>query len=334
MAIEAAEQSVAVARQLAMQSATLDNQRRLARALWRQTHAYFMAGDFPTAAQCARRCWAVCRQLLEATAADAAAFDEVVGLVTRWCGMLGPAVAMVGPQPEADAMEAACREIAARAAGPRGRQARALNAMADLFAKADTFRQADLDGHREQITGELHEAVAQARHGVDVLRGHTAEGPSETIDLARMLQVLSRLYVVDGSLTAAEAALDEAISIAESVADTGPTFAELLRQIRVERHGRPGTTPVVRSQAGPHMAPSMQAFLRAARDLNEDGSGRFPGNLAGAAAVIERARLQEAEDPGRYGPVRGSSRHGAAGFSPMPGSSTPPATQHRRPSGC
>jgi hypothetical protein len=96
LAIGAAEQSVAVAEQLAAVPDTQDNRRRLARALWRRTSAYVMAKDFLTAAGSAQHCWGLCLQLLDGTSADAAAFDEMAGLVVKWCGALGPALAMAG----------------------------------------------------------------------------------------------------------------------------------------------------------------------------------------------------------------------------------------------
>jgi hypothetical protein len=121
-----------------------------------------------------------------------------------------------------------------------------------------------------------------------------------------MLQVLSRLSVVAGRHEAADAALDEAISLAATIAEAGPTFAGFLRELLFERDGRPGTAPGPEARADrPYGAPGERAFLRAARDLGEDGTGLFPGEVAGTAAVIERLRLLEAHDPVRYGPVRG-----------------------------
>jgi tetratricopeptide (TPR) repeat protein len=275
-AIEAAEQFLAVAEQLTAVSGALDNRRRLARALWRRTSAHFVAEDFPVAAESAQRCWAMCLELLDSTAADAAAFDETVGLVVRWCGMLGPALAIAGLQREADQMAEVVYDISARAQGPRGRQARARNSMAELSRKADAFKQADLDGRGRQIADDVQEAVALARDGAEVLRDHAAEGPYDAADLARMLQVLSRLYVVAGQINDAVATLDEAISVAETVASQGPNFAQLLRQLRTERDG------------GPTAAVGERAFQRAARDLGENDAGLFPGDVAEAAAVIDR----------------------------------------------
>jgi hypothetical protein len=134
----------------------------------------------------------LCLQLLDGTSADAAAFDEMAGLVVKWRGALGPALAMTGMQREADQMSAVIVDISARARGPRGRQVRAPQALADLSGKAEVFKQADLDGREDQIAGDLQEAIAVARHSVDVLRDHVAEGPYDVADLARMLRILGR----------------------------------------------------------------------------------------------------------------------------------------------
>lgn len=239
LAIEAAEQSVAVAEPLAAVPDTQDNRRRLARALWRRTSAVIV-------------------------------------------------------------------DISARARGPRGRQVRARQALAELSRKAEVFKQADLDGRGDQIAGDLQEAIAVARHSVDVLRDHVAEGPYDVADLARMLRVLGRLCVVAGLIGDADAALDEAISAAGAVAGQGPIFAGLLRELQTERHGTAG--PVSGAEEPPHgplAADSKLAFLRAARDLGGHDADLFPGDAADMAAVIDRLRAREEDDPGRCGPLRG-----------------------------
>jgi hypothetical protein len=232
-----------VAGRLAVASDTLDTRRRLARALWRRAAAYVTAEDFPRAAVSAQLCWALCQRLLDATAADTAAFDETVGLVILWCGSLAPALAMAGMQQEADQMAEVGLDISARAQGPRGSQARARHAMAELSRKADAFKQADLSGRGDQIPDDVREAVALARHSAEVLRDHVAEGPYDAADLARMLQVLSRLYSAAGQGGDAVATLDEAISVAEMVAGSGPNFSGLLQELHIERDGWPGTVP-------------------------------------------------------------------------------------------
>jgi hypothetical protein len=306
LAIEAAEQSVAVAEQLAAVPDPQDNRRRLARALWRRTSAYVMAEDFLTAAGSAQHCWGLCLQLLDGTSADAAAFDEMAGLVVKWCGALGPALAMAGRQQEADQMSAVIVDISARARGPRGRQVRARQALAELSGKAEAFKQADLDGRGDQIAGDLQEAIAVARHSVDVLRDHVAEGPYDVADLARMLRVLGRLCVVAGLIGDADAALDEAISAAGTVAGQGPIFAGLLRELQTERHGTPGPVPGAEEPPhGPLATVGKLAFLRAARDLGGHDADLFPGDAADMAAVIDRLRAREEDDPGRCGPLRG-----------------------------
>jgi hypothetical protein len=95
--VEAAEQSVAVAEELAAESGALDDQRRLVRAPWRQTGAYSAAADNPAAVRSAERCWALCLKVLDA-ATDPGMRDEVTGLVVSAAGAVGPVLAMGGRQ--------------------------------------------------------------------------------------------------------------------------------------------------------------------------------------------------------------------------------------------
>jgi hypothetical protein len=122
--VEAAERSVAAAGQLAAASGMLDNQRRLVRALWRQTAAYSAAGSNPAAMRSAERCWALCLEVLDA-ALDPGVLDEVIGLVVSAAGAVSPVLVIAGRQQDAERVTQACVAAAARAPGPGGRQARA-----------------------------------------------------------------------------------------------------------------------------------------------------------------------------------------------------------------
>jgi hypothetical protein len=122
--VEAAERSVAAAEQLVATSGTLDNRRRLVRALWRQTAAYSAAVDNPSAVRSAGRCWALCVEVLDA-APDPGVLDEVVGLVVNAAGVVAPVLELAGRQQDAERVTQACVDAAARAQGPRGQQARA-----------------------------------------------------------------------------------------------------------------------------------------------------------------------------------------------------------------
>ena len=285
--VEAAERSVAAAEQLVAVSGTLDNRRRLVRALWRQTAAYSAAVDNIRAVRSAERCWALCLEVLDA-APDPEALDETVGLVVNAAGAVAPVLVIADRQQDAERVTQACVNAAARAPGPRGRQAQARLAITELGARVDEFARARLELGLFLAPDAVATALSEARDAVEVLRGHAAEGPYDALDLARMLQVVSRLETVAGRVTQAAAALDEAISVLAPIAERGPRFAWFLRGMRGERDGFrghvPDTMPVTEDSSS---LPGVRAFLRAAGDLGDGIEDAFPRDLTAAAAVIE-----------------------------------------------
>jgi hypothetical protein len=287
LSVEAAERSVAAAEQLVAASGTLDNRRRLVRALWRQTAAYSAAVDNPSAVRSAGRCWALCVEVLDA-APDPGVLDEVVGLVLNAAGVIAPVLELAGLQQDAERVTQACVDAAARAQGPRGQQARARLAITELGARADEFAQVRMEPRLLLVPAAVEKALGEARDAIGVLRGHAAEGPYDALDLARMLQMLSRLETVAGRVTEAAAALDEAISVLAPVAGRGPRFAWFLRGMRGERDGLRGHVPdAVPGTGGSSSLPGVRAFLRAAGDLGDGIEDAFPRDLTAAAAVIE-----------------------------------------------
>jgi hypothetical protein len=147
----------------------------------------------------------------------------------------------------------------------------------------------------------LEEALDEARDAARVLQGHAAEGPYDALDLARMLQVVSRLETVAGRAAEAAAALDEAVSVLAPVARRGPRFADS------------------------SSLPGARAFLRAARDLGDETGDTFPHDLAAAAAA--------AEPPGQHGPRRGLAMACTPGCWWPPAGRPRPATSALRRSG-
>jgi hypothetical protein len=285
--VEAAERSVAAAEQLVAASGTLDDQRRLVRALWRQTAAYSAAADNLAAVRSAERCWVLCLEVLDA-APDPGALDETTGLVVNAAGAVSPVLVIAGRQEDAERVTQACVAAAARAPGPRGRQARARLAIMELGGRADEFALARMEPRVLLVPDAVGQALGEARDAVEVLRGHAAEGPYDALDLARMLQVVSRLETVAGRVAEAAAALDEAISVLAAVAERGPRFAWFLRGMRGERDGLRGHVPDTAAMTGDSSSlPGVRAFRRAAGDLGDGIEDAFPRDLTAAAAVIE-----------------------------------------------
>jgi hypothetical protein len=296
LAVEAAERSVAAAEQLVAASGTLDSRRRLVRALSRQTASYAAAGDdIPGAVRSAERCWVLCLEVVDAARPDPEVLDEVAGLVVNAAGVVAPVLVTAGRQQDAEQVTQACIDVAASASGPRSRQARARLAIMELAADADEFAQERAHGWWQETSGAVEQALGKGRNAVEVLRGHAAEGPYDALDLARMLQVVSRLETVAGRLAEAAAALDEAISVLTPIAERGPRFAWFLRGMRGERDGLRGHVP--RTPAGTQDSSSLpadRAFRRAARDLGDGIEDAFPRDLAAAAAAVQAVSQHKA----------------------------------------
>jgi len=170
-------------------------------------------------------------------------------------------------------------------------------AIIELGARADEFARVSTDPRLLLVGDAVEEALGEARDATGVLRGHAAEGPYDVLDLARMLQVVSRLETVAGRVAEAAAALDEAVSVLAPVAGHGPRFAWFLRGMRGERDGLRGHVPDTPAVTGDSSSlPGVRAFLRAARDLGDETRDTFPRDLAAAAA---------AETPGQHRRRRG-----------------------------
>ncbi|MCP9944211.1 hypothetical protein LUX12_04465 [Streptomyces somaliensis] len=309
-AIDAARRAAEAAEELADRSGTVANRRQLARALWRQASTFMVAGDPVSALLPAQRCWELCAGILKTvgrTDAAASDADDVVGEVVSYLGVVTAALGAAGLREEASRVYDAGVAAVARADGPRGHQARARLAVYRLTAGADFFAEARMQGLWEQISGSVHEAIGEGLEVAAVLRRHADEGVTETTELARTLQVVSRLQTVAGQLADAAATLDEAAALMSGVADRGPALRAFLQGLRAERDGLRGYVPAPTTQASP-LPP--QAFARAARDLgdrssDDHASAPLPDTVAGAAAVADRFHAHEPADPGYYGPLRG-----------------------------
>lgn len=310
-AADAARRAVEAAELLLDHDGGLPNQRRLARALWRRLSTYAMPAERDQVEQTALRCWSLCVGMLDAASGDAVAFDEVVGDVGMWAGVLIPALGSVGRHADAAQVYETSSIAAGKAYGARARQARARLMIFPLAAAADTMAEARINGSWNAAAEQALDDAITSCHGViAVLRGHLHDGSFEVTELARTLQVLSRLQTVAGRLRDAATSLDEALALLEPVAAEGPRYAAMLHGLQAERNGLrghvPDTTPAARPTppAEPPAAVPRQAFLRAARDCGLDGD-ELPSTDALALAAVERLRSAEAEDPARYGPARG-----------------------------
>ena len=128
-AVDAARRAVEAAERLLERDGSLSSQRRLARALWRQVSTFAMPAERDAIEQTALRCWVLCVGMLEAARGDAVAFDDVVGDLGMWAGVLVPALGLVGRHADAAQVYETSATAAGRAMGARGRQARARSAV-------------------------------------------------------------------------------------------------------------------------------------------------------------------------------------------------------------
>jgi hypothetical protein len=311
-AAAAALQAVEAAERLLEIDGGLANQRRLARALWRQLSTFAMPAESDRVEDTALRCWSICIELMTGAHGDAVLFDDVVGDVVMWVGSLVPALGLVGRHTDAQQVLTGAAVASKQAVGARGTQARARVMIFTLAGFADTAAEQRILGRwGEADRQELAYAITTCREVISVLNEHLQDGAFEVGEVARTLQVLSRLQTVGGELQEAAMSLDEAISLLSVVADEGPRYAEMLRGLQAERDGLRGERPrsdTPRPAPAPSPAPSTgvprEAFLRAARDVGI-GADYLSETASGAARALERIRAAEAEDPGRYGPARG-----------------------------
>jgi hypothetical protein len=243
-AVDAARRAVEAAERLLERDGGLSSQRRLARALWRQVSTFAVPAERDAVERTALRCWALCVGMLETARGDAVAFDDVVGDVGMWAGVLVPALGSAGRHADAAQVYETSAKAASRAMGARGRQARARLMMFPLAATADALAE-----HRVSVSWKaaaeegLADAITSCREVLHVLRGHQRDGSFEVSEVARALQVLSRLLLIGGRLRESAAALDEALALLGPVADTGPRYTAMLQGLRAERDGLRGHVP-------------------------------------------------------------------------------------------
>ncbi len=100
-AAAAALRAVEAAEELLEADGGLANQRRLARALWRQLSTFALPAERDRAESTALRCWSMCVELMDAAHGDDVLFDDFVGDVVMWVGSLVPALGLVGRHWEA-----------------------------------------------------------------------------------------------------------------------------------------------------------------------------------------------------------------------------------------
>ena len=312
-AADAAQRAVEAAERLLELDGVPANQRRLARALWRRLSTFAIPAEREGVERAALRCWSVCVGMLDAARGDAVEFDDVVGDVGMWAGSLVPALGLVGRHADAAQVYETAAIAAGQALGARGRQARARLMIFPLAATADTMAEQRIRGPWNAAAEQaLAETITACLGVISVLRGHLRDGAFEVTEVARTLQVLSRLQTVGGQVREAAATLDEAIALLGPVAGEGPRYAEMMHGLRAERDGFRGRVPPAAAPGGPRPAPAAEppavvpreAFLRAARDVGIGGDD-LPPTDARAVIALERIRAAESEDPGRYGPARG-----------------------------
>jgi hypothetical protein len=244
---------------------------RLVRARQRLTAVCVARRDETRALQQAEVCWALCLELLAETDGTAD-FDAVAGLVVGASGAVGPAFADAGRDAEAYEIQRVSHDVAERAQGPRGRQARARLALGRLSDQTPEF------GFVEGA--DLSQALSEGYEAVDALREHATEGPYEAADLAQMLLVVSRLEMIAEHLPEAAADLDEAIAVITPVAGTGPVTARLATTLRDLRDNLRGHS---NAAAG---LPDEHAFLRASAELGDGADHQFPPALARASLLV------------------------------------------------
>ena len=309
-AADAARRAVEAAERLLEHDRGLPNQRRLARALWRRLSTLAVPAERDAVEQTALRCWALCAGMLEAARGDAVVFDDVVGDVGMWAGVLVPALGSAGRHADAALVYETSAMAAGRAMGARGRQARARLMLFPLAGTADTMAEQRIKGRWNAASEEaLADAITSCHEVLGVLRGYVRDGPFEVSEVARTLQVLSRLQLVGGWLREAAASLDEALALLTTVVSEGPRYAVVLHGLQAERDSLrghvPGTVPASRPPpAEPPASVPRQAFLRAARDAGID-AGELPSSDTSAKLAIQRMRQAESADPARHGPARG-----------------------------
>lgn len=237
-ALAAAQDAAAAAAELVRAVDNLASRRRLARALWRETSALLLSGRGNETEGPARRCWETCTMLLAVSGLGGAArADELTGEVVGYLGVLTAACYAYGRPDEVPRLLAAGEAAVAQSAGPRTEQARARLDVFPLGPAADVYAAARIAGQWPLVALETTHAVVIGKRAVETLRRHANEGPTEVVEFARALQLVSRLLCVSDRLEESAAALDEAITAMTGWARRGPSLAAFLKGLRAERAG-------------------------------------------------------------------------------------------------
>ncbi|MFB7512774.1 hypothetical protein [Streptomyces sp. NPDC056144] len=213
-------------------------QRRLARALWRETSALLVAERGRETERPALRCWDTCTLLLDLRfVSEATVADELTGEVVGYLGVLTAALAELGRHEDVPRLLAAAEAAVAETNGPRTEQARARLAVYPLAMAADTYAAARIAGQWPLVALEATRATSAGRQAVETLRRHSAEGPTEIVEFARALQLVGRLLLVAERVEESATVLDEAIAALSGWARRGPALAAFLQGLRAERAG-------------------------------------------------------------------------------------------------
>ncbi|WP_031002202.1 hypothetical protein [Streptomyces sp. NRRL F-5727] len=237
-ALAAARDAAAAAAELVRAVDDLANRRRLARALWRETSALLLSGRGDEAEGPARRCWETCTMLLAMRGlGDAAQADELTGEVVGYLGVLTAACSAYGRPGDVPRLLAAGESAVARSGGPRTEQARARLDVFPLASAADVYAAARIAGQWPLVALETTQAIVVGRRAAETLRRHADEGPTEVVEFARALQLVSRLLCVSDRIEESATALDEAITAMSGWARRGPSLAAFLQGLRAERAG-------------------------------------------------------------------------------------------------
>ena len=304
-AADAVRQWVHAAEALAQAAETVENRRRLGRALFRQGSA-IVQGDRPAAdfVAGARRCWLVSRQAVELTDPQDARYDLLVGeLLQRAAAFVVPVLSAAGYQDDVTEVMQFCSLVGEnRIAGPHTQHGTARMNLILLATISDQYvknrRNGSLDATRAR---EVPGLTATAENTVDTLRRYQNDGPLEATELATALRALSRLQFVGNEIGAANHNLSEAISLYASVASRGPNYRKFLRDIEAERDSLDEYLRITSSEsvpAGDRTPPELLAdhVARIDRAIALSREGDLPQAqevLAMEAAALDLLRLQE-----------------------------------------
>ena len=301
---------VDAAEALAQAAETVENRRRLGRALFRQGSA-IAQGDRPAAdfVAGARRCWLVSRQTVELTDPRDPRYDLLVGeLMQRAAAFVVPVLSAAGYQDDVTEVMQVCGLLGeGRSAGPHTQHGIARMNLILLVTISDQYVKDRLNGSLEATQArEVPGLTATAEHTADTLRRYRDDGPLEVTELATALRALSRLQFAGNAIEAANHNLSEAISLYASVAGLGPNYRKFLRDIEAERDSLDEYVRITSSSsesvpAGDRTPPELLAdqVARIDRGIALGGEGDLPPAqevLTMAASALDLLRLQKSAE--------------------------------------